>query len=109
MNDYDANNCSGADGGLRLRRNGEDVLIQAYIGLPYEQSGAWACPAALIGVDERYPDIVGESSMQAVHLAIRLIRQRIGYLLDAGEVLVYPSERDSRWDIESLNAVFGPG
>lgn len=47
--------------------------------------------------------------MQAVHLAIRLIRQRIGHLLDAGEVLVHPSERDSRWDIASLNAVFGPG
>ena len=94
---------------LWLRGNGVDVLIQAYIGMPYEERGAWACPAALIGVDERYPDIWGESSMQAVHLAIRLIRQRIGHLLDAGEVLVHPSERDSRWDIASLNAVFGPG
>ncbi|MEG2030645.1 MAG: hypothetical protein RR376_08370 [Janthinobacterium sp.] len=94
---------------LWLRGNGDEVLIQASIGLPYEHSGAWACPAALMGVDERYPDIVGESSMQAIHLAIRLIRQRLGNLLDTGEVLVYQSERDNRWDIESLNAVFGPG
>jgi hypothetical protein len=91
------------------RADNDEVLIQACIGQPYEQGAAWACPAALIGVDERYPDIVGESSMQALQLAIRLIRQRLGHLLDAGEVLVYLDDRDSRWDIDSLNTVFGLG
>jgi hypothetical protein len=92
---------------LWLREDGREVVIQAIIGLPYEQDGNWACPVALVGVDERYPDIIGESSMQAIHLAIRLIRQRLGHLLDAGEVLVDQSERDNRWNVASLNAVFG--
>jgi hypothetical protein len=92
-----------------LRAEGDEVLIQAYIGKPYEQVGTWACPAALIGVDGRYSDIVGESSMQALQLAIRLIRQRLGHLLDAGEVLVYQDDRDRRWDLDSMNTVFGLG
>ncbi|MES2018468.1 MAG: hypothetical protein V4484_18420 [Pseudomonadota bacterium] len=92
-----------------LQANNEDVLIQACIGQPYEQDAAWTCPAALIGVDGRYPDIVGDSSMQALQLALRLIRQRLGHLLEAGEILAYPADRDSRWDIDSLNAVFGLG
>lgn len=92
-----------------LRADGDEVLIQANVGKPYEQLGAWACPVALKGVDGRYPDIVGESSMQALHLAIRLVRQRLEHLLDAGEVLVYQNDRDCRWDLDTLNTVFGSG
>lgn len=92
-----------------LREDGDEILIQANVGKPYEQVGAWACPAALMGVDGRYPDIVGGSSMQALHLAIRLIRQRLSHLIDAGEVLVYRNDRNCRWDLDSLNTSFGMG
>ena len=92
-----------------LREDGDEILIQACVGKPYEQEGAWACPAALMGVDGRYPDIVGASSLQALHLAIRLIRQRLEHLIDEGEVLVYRNDRDCRWDLDSLNASFGLG
>ena len=92
---------------LWLRENGTEVSVQVSTGLPYEDQGAWACPAALTGVDNRYPEVVGSSSRQAIRLAIRLLRQRLGHLLEPGAVLVDLDERDSRWDIDSLNAVFG--
>lgn len=92
---------------LWVRTGGTDVLIQACVGIPYENGGAWACPVALVGVDERYPDIVGDSSFQSLTLAIRLIRQRLGHLLDAGEVLVYPDDVSERWNVQALDVVFG--
>lgn len=92
---------------LWIQANGTEVLIQACIGIPYQSNDAWACPAALIGIDDRYLDIVGASSFQSLNLARRLIRQRLGHLLDAGEVLTYPSDRSERWDSDSLDVVFG--
>jgi hypothetical protein len=92
---------------LWVRADGTEVLIQACVGIPYKSSSAWACPAALIGLDERYPDIVGESSFQSLNLARRLIRQRLGHLLDAGEVLTYPNDRREQWDQATLDVVFG--
>ena len=90
-----------------LRADGTEVLIQACVGIPYKSSDAWACPAALIGVDERYADRVGESSFQSLNIAMDMIRQRLGHLLDAGEVLTDPNERSYRWDLGALDAVFG--
>jgi hypothetical protein len=92
---------------LWVRADGTEVLIQARVGIPYKSSSAWACPVALMGVDEQYPDIVGESSFQSLNLAMRLIRQRLGHLLDAGEVLTYPNDRSEQWDAGTLDAVFG--
>lgn len=92
---------------LWLRGDGNKVLIQASIGIPYRTSDSWACPAALIGVDGRYPDFVGVSSFQSLTLAMRLIRQRLGHLLDAGEVLVFPNSENDRWDPKVLDALFG--
>ncbi|MFZ6647827.1 hypothetical protein ACO0LO_19035 [Undibacterium sp. TJN25] len=92
---------------LWLQADGTEVLIQAAIGVPYRRPNAWACPTALAGVDRRYSDIVGESSMQSLNLAIRLIRQRLGHLLDKGEILVHPHDRTSHWTLAALDAVFG--
>jgi hypothetical protein len=92
---------------LWIRANGTEVLIQACVGIPYKSGNAWACPAALIGVDDRYVDIVGESSFQSLNLAMRLIRQRLGHLLDAGDVLTYPNDGSERWDADVLDVVFG--
>lgn len=92
---------------LWIQANGTEVLIQACVGIPYKSKCAWFCPAALIGIDDRYPDVAGESSFQSLNLAMRLIRQRLGHLLDAEEVLTYPSDRSERWDMDSLDVVFG--
>ena len=92
---------------LWLKADGTEVLIQALIGIPYKSGNAWACPAALIGVDDRYVDLIGESSLQSLSIALRLIRQRLGHLLDSGEKLAYPDDKDGRWDMKSLDVVFG--
>jgi hypothetical protein len=92
---------------LWLRSDGTEMMIEAKIGAPYmvdEQT--WACPACLEGVDGRYPDIVGEGSRQALSLAIRLIANRLGHMLEDNAQLVYPVDR-SPWDLSSHAAAFG--
>ena len=94
---------------LWIKRDGSEVSLHARIGAPYPaEGGVWACPAELIGLDGRYPDIVGESSMQALSLAIRLIGRRLGHLIHSGEHLAYPTELTDRLDAEWLTANFGP-
>lgn len=92
---------------LWLRKNGTEVELSAAVGEPYQTDAAtWACPATLDGLDGRYPDIHGESSMQALSLAIRLIGTQLAHLLDDGEKLVDAQDR-SPWDKQSLAHVFG--
>jgi hypothetical protein len=92
---------------LWLRADGTEMMIEAKIGAPYlVDDQTWACPASLEGVDGRYPDVVGEGSLQALALAIRLIARRLGHMLEDNAQLVYPSDR-SPWDLSSHAAVFG--
>jgi hypothetical protein len=89
-----------------LKKDGSEVRVVARVGTPYQMGGGgWRCPAQLEGADSRYPDVVGESSMQAISLAMRLIASRLGHLLEDGERLVYSD--GTRWDRDSLRAVFG--
>jgi len=92
---------------LWLKEDGTEVSIQAAIGMPYKTHGGWSCPATLMGVDERYPDIAGASSFQSLNLAMRLIRQRLGHLLEDGAILVDVDDRNSRRNSNSLDIVFG--
>lgn len=93
---------------LWLRRDGSEVLIKVVLGAPCQVGeDEWACPAWLQGVDSRYPDIRGETSLQALCLAVRLISTRLWHLLESGENLVYPGDRSCRWTTESLCATFG--
>ena len=92
---------------LWLRSDGTEMMIEARIGTPYRvDERAWACPAALEGVDGRYPDIVGEGSFQALTLAMRLIASRLAHMFEDNAQLVYPEDR-SPWDVSSHAAVFG--
>lgn len=63
----------------------EGALTHVDIAMSHEHYGAWTCLAASIGVDRRYPDIGGDSSIQELQLAIRLIRRCLGRLLSACE------------------------
>jgi hypothetical protein len=65
------------------------------------------CPVETIGLDGRYPDIGGESSLQALCLAIRLLSTRLDDLLKKGGPLVLPGDLSSGWNGESLKNVFG--
>ena len=93
---------------LWVRKDGAEVLITAKIGRPYRvDEDVWACPIELIGVDGKYPDMQGAGSMQALGIALRLIKTRLGHLLEDGEKLYYLDEQKSNFDWSSLDAVFG--
>ena len=91
-----------------MRRDGGQVDVVARVGLPYPaDDGNWACPAELHGVDPRYPDVCGASSMQALSLATALVATRLGHLLERGERLVDAEDTSCAWDEEMLHSIFG--
>jgi hypothetical protein len=93
---------------LWVRKDGSEVPVVAQIGMPYQvDEYSWACAAELCGVESQYPDMHGVSSMQALSLAIRLIRTRLGHLLEENEALYYPSDKEIMLDSDSLDDVFG--
>lgn len=88
------------------KKDGTEVLIQVMIGAPYRQEIDWACPCAIFELDGRYPDIVGVSGLQALSLAIRLLRERIKGMVEQGEVLDLTAD-GSQLRPESVAALFG--
>ena len=93
---------------LWVRKDGGEVFVVAKIGMPYQvDEHSWACPAELCGVESQYPDMHGASSMQALSLAIRIIRTRLGHLLEDDETLYYPDDKETKLDAGCLNNVFG--
>ena len=94
---------------LWLKADGTAVRLVARVGTPYRVDDHYRCPVELEGLDARYPDVAGESSMQALCLATSLLATRLTHLLEEGERLVYvkDDQSGSDWDVATLNAVFG--
>jgi Domain of unknown function (DUF6968) len=70
--------------------NGERKLLHLVVGRPYRiDDRSWACPVQLEGLHEKIPNIVGGDSWQALGLAIGLIRQLLGYLVEEGGKLYW--------------------
>jgi hypothetical protein len=55
------------------------------------------------GVDGRYPDMVGGSSLQAVSLAPGLVATRLGHMLEDKAKRVHSEDR-SEWNLSVLGA-----
>jgi hypothetical protein len=90
-----------------IRKDASEVLVIAQLGLPYQVNElSWACPSELKGIDSQYPDIQGGSSMQAICLAIRLIKTRLGHLLDDGEIIYEIADRSEKLDRAYLETIF---
>ena len=65
--------------------NGTQRRVRLRLGKPYFIAGGeWACPVEIQGFEPRYPDIRGNDSMQALGLAIGLVRKRVQDFLDKG-------------------------
>lgn len=93
---------------LWVRKDGSEVSVVAQIGMPYQvDEHSWACPVELWGVESQYPDMRGVSSMQALNLAISLLRTRLGHLLEDDEALYYPDDKEVKLDAGCLDNVFG--
>lgn len=72
---------------LCVLSSGEKKRVSVKIGTPYAEDGAVACPVSLSLYDP-LPDIRGEDSVQALSLALSLVRQLLGYVNeDGGQVL----------------------
>lgn len=92
---------------LWLKADGSETRLVARLGLPYlSDEDIYRCPVELTGLDGRYSDMAGMSSMQALCLASKLLMTRLTHLLETGERLVHLEDR-SPWDAASLAAVFG--
>jgi hypothetical protein len=93
---------------LWLKADGSEVTVIARVGTPYQPDGnEHRCPVEIVGFDDRYPDIAGENSLQALCLAVRLLATRIEDLLKEGGRLVDPVDRSTEWGSDSLKNVFG--
>jgi hypothetical protein len=94
-------------GFIWVRGDGSELPIEARVGRPYLVAGTeWACPCAIEGFDGAYPDIRGEGSLQALSLAVGLILQRLGHLLESGGRLLDPDDRHTV-DQANLAVMFG--
>lgn len=93
---------------LWIKKDGSEVQIGIRIGIPFKgDANIWRCPAMLDGLDARYTDIAGETSLQALCLAVGFVRKRLRSLLDTGATLVSTSDRASKMTVEWFNAMFG--
>ena len=83
---------------IGVQRGGERFPIVISIGVPYEEAGSagrvrWACPVAIEGLYSRLADMVGENSLQALCLAIYLVRLLLqGFIEDGGRLLLHSGE-----------------
>lgn len=90
-----------------VRPDGSQSPVTAKVGHPYLVAGTeWACPCALDGIDGAYPDIRGEGSLQALSLALGLLRQRLVHVLSDGGHLLDRLDGQP-FDRERLAATFG--
>jgi hypothetical protein len=107
---------------LRRENFGEDVVLTEFdlqpsdgptrrvavrVGKPYEVSAhEWACPVELCGHDSRYPDIRGGNALQALCLAISLVRSRLEAFIEKGGK-VLNVEDGSECGLRELATTFG--
>jgi hypothetical protein len=81
--------------------------VRLRVGRPYKcDAGEWACPVELRGFEPRYPDICGEDSLQALCLAIQLLRHRLHDFLEKGG-RIFDRRGIGEWNVETLRAEFG--
>jgi hypothetical protein len=95
--------------------DGRRGRVSLAIGQPYEdaQLHSWHCPVRLDGLFPRLPDIGGETSLQALLLALRLMHQQLAHLEARGAKLLSPGEDpadpDSGFELESYFGGLGNG
>jgi uncharacterized protein DUF6968 len=65
--------------------DGSERPVRVRVGRPYvDGAGIWACPVELSGFEQRYPDIRGEDSLQALVLALSLVWRRLQDFVEKG-------------------------
>jgi hypothetical protein len=87
--------------------DGTRTPITIRVGRPYQVDVLeWACPVEVHGLEPRYPDMHGTTSLQALCLAVAVVRERIRDVrAKGGKVLA--ADEDVEWDDDALAALFG--
>jgi hypothetical protein len=81
--------------------------VRVRVGTPYKESSlSWRCPAEIRGFERRYPEISGVDSMQALCLAIAIVRARIEDFVDKGGKVLDAGD-GSECSRRALRATFG--
>ncbi|KAB8066253.1 DUF6968 family protein [Janthinobacterium violaceinigrum] len=91
---------------VRVAPDGSESTITARVGTPFLFENSWYCAAELEGIDGRYQDRSGLNATQALSLALSLIQQRLTHLIEDGNVLYLPSDREINIDSTFLSAIF---
>ncbi|MFO0736429.1 MAG: hypothetical protein U0270_11130 [Labilithrix sp.] len=75
-----------------VQPNGSRREGRIAFGTPYRApEGECRCPVALDGLDSRGPDIAGDSTLQALLLAVRFAAARLSSFREQGGRLFYPT------------------
>lgn len=88
---------------LGTTKEGTRLRIHVRIGRPYaETKSEWACPVEVEGLAGKLPDIRGIDALQALWLAILIVRELlVGFVQDGGQ-LYWPDEPDHPLTIDDL-------
>ena len=94
-----------------IKPDGAVVPLVVRIGRPTPdpRGDEWACPSEIDGLDDRYADMVGVSSIQAMALALRLVRTMLADTIQRGAALYLPGALDEPLDLAMLDVLFGLG
>lgn len=82
---------------LLHRPDGSVSEISLIVGAPYRLPGepeTWACPCELTGLYSRFVDICGGSSLQALCLALSLLRKLLETEIERGGRISFPGDEE---------------
>jgi hypothetical protein len=90
-----------------VESDGSELSVRILVGRPYETGhGSWACPVETRGLHDDHPDIIGSDSLQAICLALSLVRMLLEYFIQDGGKILDPVDR-SEVSPDGLAATFG--
>lgn len=84
------------------RPDGSVTEISLIVGAPYRLPGepeTWACPCELTGLYSRFVDICGGSSLQALCLALSLLRKLLEAEIERGGRISFPGDEEGSEDL----------
>jgi len=74
---------------------GDRFACIVQIGIPQQAAtGEWACSVVMLGLEKRLPDVRGEDSLQAVCLALTLVRRLLTHFVEDGGRILIPGTND---------------
>ena len=78
---------------VEVAADGSRIPLRIELGQPRPDGrGAWACLVSVDGYDRHAKDIYGEDSLQALCLAMRMVRLHLDCSLERGSRLVHTDE-----------------